>query len=55
MIPTLAQTLCKHNEINPKDMEKIKKNLEDKEVTLTEWSLKVDWWMKKEAKAQAKL
>lgn len=55
IVPTLAQIMQEHSESNPEELKKIKEILEDKEVVLTKQSIKVNWWIKKEVEAQAKL
>ena len=44
-----------HNEINPIEVERLKKILDDKEVTLVERVEEVKWWVRKEANTQAQL
>ena len=45
----MAQIVCDHNEINP--VERMKKMLDDKEVTLVKGAKEVKRWMKKKADA----
>ena len=53
IVPTLAQILWEHSNTNLVKVERLKKMLNDKEVTLVEWVEEEEQWAKKEANLQA--